>query len=261
MNFRKVLKEVNLILDEVLLFDVILNSVIIFLAVYLALVLLNFNPWYALFPTLGYFVYLLYIDVRQNKFVMVEKAYTPLYERLRTAADNVDKENEFVQALQEEVVEALKKVQVSSFVRIPRITGKMLASVFLCFAILLAAIYNVNLGSIDFSFADKLKGFMYGQGEEGDGEGTFENVAGLGGSEDIFGEESLSVIGAQELDIRLQQASIEVSSSELEDPPQSDFEEAFPDEISATSTGSFEEKINVEDQKLIKEYFKELARA
>lgn len=260
MNFKKALREVNIVLDEVLVFDVILNSVLIFLGVYLALVLLNMNPWYALYPTLGYFIYLLYEDVTKNKYLMVEKAYAPLYERLRTAADNTEKENELVAALQMEVVAALRNVPVSSFVKTPRITAKIFASVLLCFAILLAAIYNINMGRVQWGISDKMKGIFYGSGDSGKGGGTFELAAGQNVDDDIFGNETIAKIGDEALTMRIQQASFEVMASELEDPPRRDFEELFPDEITATASGSFEEDINTEHQKLVKDYFKELSK-
>ncbi|MEA2036511.1 MAG: hypothetical protein U9O94_03320, partial [Nanoarchaeota archaeon] len=112
-NFRKVLKEVNLIVDGVMAFDIILTSALIFLICYLGLMLVKLNPWYGLFPTLAYLIFLLYIDINTNKFKLVENKYAPLYEKLRTSADNINLENEVVDELQKEVISDLGNVRVS----------------------------------------------------------------------------------------------------------------------------------------------------
>jgi hypothetical protein len=256
--FKKALKEVNAILDEVLIFNTILNSILVFLGTYIILMLLNLNPWWSLFAALGYLIYVLHKDITKSKLGMVETAYAPLYERLSTAADNADRENEMVEELKKEVVHHLHKVPVSSFVKVRKVSGKILASVLLCFGILLVAIYNINLGALDIDLAQSLQSIM-ATGDGGDGAGL-EGVAGQSEGGDIFGEEDVAELGTRELQMTIKQASTEVVSSFIDDPPNQDFEETFPDEVFAESAGSFEEKISSQHQKLVKEYFKELAK-
>ncbi len=260
IDFRKVLREINLVLDEVLLFDVILNSVLIFLGFYLGLMLLNFNPWYALFPTLGYFLYLLQRDVRKNKYAMVEDAYKPLAIKLRTAADSAEKENEIVQQLKREVVMDLEHVPVSSFVRTPRITGKIMASVVLCFLILLAAIYNINLSPFKIDLASVLGKLLEAGGDGSGGRGDKEGLGRGGQERDIYGEGRVAELGDEELEVIIRRSSTEAVGVTVDEPPQREFEEAFPDEVFVAASGAFEEKINVENQKLVKQYFKELTK-
>lgn len=260
-NFNKVLKEVNVIVDEVLAFDIILTSALIFLGCYLALMLINLNPWYSLFPTLAYLVFLLYIDLNTNKYKIVENKYAPLYEKLRTAADNVDKENIVVDELEHEVVNNLRNVRISSFVKIKRVSYKVLGSVILCLIILFASIYNVNFGDWSITF-EEIKDFIYKEGGAGEGGELGDDlVAGKGGEdEDIYGEESIAKIGMQEVKIKIKQASLEVIGSEIYEIPEKEFEETFPDEIFTISSGSYEEKITIENQKIVKNYFKELSK-
>ena len=258
-DFKKVLKEVNIIVDEILLFDVILNSVIIFLGTYLLLMFLNLNPWYALLITLGYFVYLLYKDLQKNKYVMVEEVYEPLYESLRTAADYVDEETEIVQELKQEVVEKLRHVPVSSFVKTSRITAKMFSSVLLCFIILLAAIYNIHIPT--FNLSEAIPEWLIGTGDNTDAEDTAFGVSkGEADFEDLYGETTIATLGNEELTMNIKRASIETVGAFIEDPPEQEFDELFPDEVFATSSGSFEEKISQENQQLIKNYFKEIQK-
>lgn len=260
-NFKNVLKEVHVIVDEVLAFDIILTSVLIFLAFYLALMLFNLNPWYALFPTLAYLSFLLYVDLNKNKYKMVEDKYAPLYEKLRTSADNVGIENEIVDELEKEVVGDLRNVRVSSFVKMKRVSYKVLGSVILCLLILFASIYNVNFGDLGLKL-DMIKDLVYKEGSgEGGSELGDELVVGEGGEgEDIYGEESIARIGNQDLEIKIKQASFEVVGSEVYEVPEKEFEETFPDEIFAIAAGGYEEKITIENQKLVKDYFKELSK-
>lgn len=260
-NFKQVLKEVNVIVDEVLAFDIILTSVLIFLAFYLALMLISLNPWYALFPTLVYLAFLLYIDLNMNKYKIVENKYAPLYEKLRTAADNVNIENEVVDELEHEVVGDLKNVKVSSFVKIRKVSYKVLGSVILCLAILFVSIYDVNFGDFSIVF-ERIKDIpIFGEGGgEGGGIGDLLAAGAGGGDEDIYGEESIARIGNQEVKIKIKHSNIEVVGSEIYEVPEKEFEETFPDEIFAVSAGSYEEKITIENQKLVKDYFKELSK-
>ncbi len=258
-NFRKVLKEVNVIVDEVLSFDIILTSVLIFLGFYLGLMLLNLNPWYSLFPTLVYLSFLLYIDLNTNKYKIVEDKYAPLYEKLRTAADNVDMENEIIDELEHQVVTDLRNVRVSSFVKVKKVSYKVLGSVLLCLAILFASMYNIHFGGLGIAL-DKVRDIVSGGVGEGEGIGD-ELVAGLGeGEGDIYGEESIAKIGMEELEIKIKQPSVEIIGSEFYEVPEKEFEETFPDEIFAISAGSYEERITIENQKLVKDYFKELSK-
>jgi hypothetical protein len=257
--FRKVLKEVNVIVDEVMAFDIILTSVLIFLGFYLSFILININPWYSLFPTLGYLSFLLYIDLNTNKYKIVEDKYAPLYEKLRTAADNVDMENEIIDELEHQVVTDLRNVRVSSFVKVKRVSYKVLGSVLLCLAILFASMYDINFGDLDIAL-DKMRDIVSGGVGEGEGIGD-ALVAGLGeGEGDIYGEESIAKIGMEQLEIKIKQPSIEIIGSEFYEVPEKEFEETFPDEIFAISSGSYEERITIENQKLVKDYFKELSK-
>ena len=261
-TFKSVLKEVNMIVDEVMAFDIILTSVLIFLGVYLGLMLINLNPWYSLFPTLVYFGFLLYVDLNTNKYRIVENKYALLYEKLRTAADNVDVKNEIIDELDQEVVNDLRNVRVSSFVKIRRVSYKVLGSIVLCLVILFASIYGVNFGDFNVAF-DAVKDFVYKEGGAGSGSGLGDElVSGKGEGEggDIFGEDSIAKLGMQELEIKIKQPTIEMVGSEIYEVPEKEFEETFPDEIFAVSSGSYEEKITIENQKLVKDYFNELSK-
>ena len=64
----------------------------------------------------------------------------------------------------------------------------------------------------------------------------------------------------QELEIKIKRPSLEVIGCEFYEIPEKEFEETFPDEIFAIAAGSYEERITIENQKLVKDYFKELSK-
>jgi hypothetical protein len=260
-EFKKILNEVNVIVEEVLAFDIILTSVLIFLLFYLILMLINFNAWYALFPTLAYLLFLLYKDLNKNKYKMVEANYKPLYEKLRTAADNVDVENEIVDDLEKEVTQDLTNVPISSFVKLKKVSYKVLGSVILCLVILFASIYNVNFGDWNAAF-EGIKDYVIGEtsGTGGGLRGDELNAGTEGGDAELYGEESMAQIGNEEVQITIKQSTAEVIGSELHELPDREFEETFPDEIFTTAAAGYEEKITVENQELVKNYFKELSK-
>ena len=92
-QFQDVVKEVNRTLNELILFDNIVNTTIVFLVFYLVLTLIDFSPLLALIPALAYLVFYSYISLKSSKPHIVESMYAPLREYLRTAADNVGMEN------------------------------------------------------------------------------------------------------------------------------------------------------------------------
>ncbi|MBU0628976.1 MAG: hypothetical protein KKC75_07330 [Nanoarchaeota archaeon] len=262
-GFKAILREVNFIVTAVLIFDIILASVLIFLSFYLALMLFSLNPWYSLLPTIICLGFLVYKGNMTNKYRIVEEHYQPLYEKLRTSADNVEQDNVVVDELEKEVVKDLQNVRVSSFVKIDRISYKVLGCILLCLIILFVSIYNVSFGDFNLGL-DKVKELVYKSGGAGSGNSTGDElVSGTGGEgdQDIFGENSMAKIGNNELEIKIKQPSLEIVGSMIEEIPEREFEETFPDEISMTSSGSYEDKITLENQKLVKDYFKELSKS
>ena len=262
-GFKSVLKEVNFIVTEVLVFDIILTSVLIFLSFYLALMLFSLDPWLSIWPTLIYLGVLIYKGKMMNKYRIVEEHYQPLYEKLRTSADNVDLDNVVVDELENEVIKDLQNVRVSSFVKIDRISYKVLGCIILCLIILFVSIYNVNFGDWNMGL-DKVKGFVYKGGGAGGGNSTGDELVsgkGDGSDQDIFGDKSMAVIGNNELEIKIKQPSLEIAGSAIEEIPEREFEETFPDDIAITSSGSYEDRITIDNQKLVKDYFKELSKS
>src|SRR3989338_3119066 len=113
-QFSNVVNEINRTLNEIILFENIVNTTLVFLVFYLVLSVLDLHPMLALVPALGYLGFYSYISFyRTSKPLIVESKYAPLKEKLRTAADNLDKDNTIMQELEYEVTSEMKNVGLS----------------------------------------------------------------------------------------------------------------------------------------------------
>src|SRR3989344_1624821 len=111
-NFGQGIQDIYKSLDSILLFEDILNAIIVFLASFLILMLMrimhvwNVHELFGILPALGYLAYVYKRDFdkkRENeKLIVVEHVNPALSEKLRTAADNLYLENAVVAELQED---------------------------------------------------------------------------------------------------------------------------------------------------------------
>src|SRR3989344_7769877 len=162
-GFIKVVKEVNETLNNIIVFEIILNSIMIFLMVYVILSVSTLNVLYALLPAIVYLIVVSYDRVKRSKARIVEEKYDTLKEKLRTAVDNINKENPIVDELQSEVIEDMRKVKTSSFVNTKRVAYKITGCVVLCFTIIFLATLNIHF--FDFKIVlDKIPKYVIGGG-------------------------------------------------------------------------------------------------
>jgi|TARA_B100001964_G_scaffold195553_1_gene219658 hypothetical protein len=254
-SFIKVIKEIDKTLNFFLVFETILNTVIFFLIVYFLLSLVNLFPILALIPTIIFFVMKFRASSKSDKRKVVESKYEPLKEKLRTAADNIQDENPVVNELEEEVVHDLKQVGLSSFIQTKEVSCKLFAVILLSFAIVLATtmnLYIVDLNKFLSNVPDILKNIDPRRAD---------NIAlgDINESEDIYGDSKLTVLGNEEIDIRIKPVNYEVNVREEGDVEQKQFDEIFPKEVMVEQASAFEERIPEEQQELVKNYFNKLA--
>jgi len=253
--FIKAIKEINRTLNFLMVFESILNATIFFLVVYFLLSLVNLFPILAIIPTIIYFVMRLYTNSKRDKRKIVESKYGPLKEKLRTAADNVKKENPVVNELEEEVMYDLKQVGLSSFIQTKQVYYKIFAIILLSFAIVLATTLDLYIVDLNLFISNipeylddinprKLDNVLLGEINE---------------SDDIYGDSKLAILGNQQIDIRIKPVNYEVNVREEGDVEQKQFDEIFPKEIAVDQASAFEEKIPEEEQELVKSYFNKLA--
>lgn len=255
-NFIKVIKEINITLNFFIIFETILNAVIFFLVVYFLLSLINLFPLLAVVPALVYFAARLYVSSKRDKRRIVEGKYEPLREKLRTAADNIKDENPVVNELEDEVVQDLKHVGLSSFIQTKRVSYKIFTTIFLSFVIVLATMLNlyvVDLNELFSNIPGVIDNFRIGK------RGNNILIGEINESEDIYGDSKLAVLGNKEIDIKIRPVNYEVNVREEGDVEKKQFDEIFPREVAIEQASAFEERIPEEEQELVKSYFNKLA--
>ena len=250
-QFQGVVKEINRTLNEMILFENIVNTTIVFLVFYLILTVIDFNPLFALLPALAYLGFYSYISFKSYKPGIVESKYAPLREKLRTAADNVGLENPVVEELQYEVTSEMKNVGLSMFINPKTLSYKIFAVMALSFLIIFTSTLNIKL--LEFA-RQKVPDIFEGP----KGVGNFVAVK-LNTSDDIYGKEDVAKLGDKELNIRIKPVDFKVNVREEGDAQQQKFESTFPKDLAVKETIAYEENIPQEQQELVKNYFKKLA--
>ena len=252
-QFKKLLREMNFTLDGVLVFEELLNAILIFLVFYLVLTFFNFYPLAAFGPAVAYLVFFVYLKIQnKDKAKLVESHYDLLKEKLRTARDNAAVENPIVEELEKEVMADMKHVRVSSFINTKDVSWKITTSIILCFLIVLTAVLNVDIQSLSSSMMmEKLMNRTLLRGKS-------DITVELNVSEDIYGDDSLALLGNNELSIKIKPSNYKVSVREGGDVERRQFDETFPSEVFVESSVVYEENIPKEQQELVKSYYEKL---
>lgn len=251
-QFSNVIKEINKTLNELILFENIVNTTLVFLIFYLILSIIDFHPLFALIPALAYLGFYSYMSFKSPKTLIVESKYSPLREKLRTAADNIGKENPIVEELEYEVTTEMRNVGLSMFINPKTLSYKILAVMVLSFLIIFVTTLNIKL----LEFAKQKVPDIFDRGPKG--VGSFIATK-LETSEDIYGEEDVAKLGDKELNIRIKPVDFKVNVKETGEAQQQRFETVFPKELAVKETVAYEENIPQEQQELVKNYFKKLA--
>ena len=252
-QFSSVIKEINRTLNELILFENIVNTTIVFLLFYLILSVLDFHPLYALIPALMYLGFYSYIRFKSYKPLIVESKYAPLKEKLRTAADNVGLDNPIAEELEYEVTSEMKNVGLSMFINPKILSYKIFGVMLLSFLIIFATTLNLKL--LEFA-KEKVPDIFDTKGLKG--VGNFVATK-LNTSDDIYGKENVAKLGDKELNIRIKPVDFKVNVKEEGDTQRQNFETTFPQEMIVKETVAYEENIPQEQQELVKNYFKKLA--
>jgi len=252
-QFSNVVREINNTLNEIILFENIVNTTLVFLVFYLILAVLDFHPLLAFIPALAYLGFYSYMSSKSSKPLIIEGKYAPLREKLRTAADNIRMDNPIAEELEYEVTTEMRNVGLSMFINPKILSYKIFAVIILSFMIIFAATLDLKLLELarqkvpDIFDTKNLKGV-----------GNFVAVK-LNTSEDIYGKNDVAKLGDKELNIRIKPVDFKVNVREEGEATQREFETVFPNELTVKETAAYEENIPQEQQELVKNYFKKLA--
>ena len=253
--FDNVVKEINRTLTQMMLFENIVNAVLIFLAFYFILSLVDMNPFFASIPAFAYLGYHTYLTFKSSKHLMVESKYAPLREKLRTAADNISMDNPIVEELEYEVTTEMKNVGLSMFINPKTLSYKIFGVMLLSFLIIFVS--SLNLKVLEFA-KQKVPDIFETRNLKGIGNFAATH---LNTSEDIYGDKNVAKLGDDELDIRIKPVDFSVSVREVGEVEQRKFETTFPQELAVKESTAYEENIPQEQQELVKNYFKKLAES
>ena len=250
-QFSEVVKEINKTLNEITLFENVVNTTLVFLVSYFVLSVLDFHPMYALVPALIYLGYFSYFSLKSSKPLIVESKYAPLREKLRTATDNIGMSNPIVEELEYEVTSEMKNVGLSLFINPRTLSYKIFAVMALSFLIIFAT--TTNLKFLSFT---KSSNIFDTKGIKGVGNFVAQK---LNASDDIYGKGDVAQLGDKDLNIRLKPVDFKVNVREEGDAQKQNFEITFPQQAAVKETVAYEENIPQEEQELVKNYFKKLS--
>ena len=251
-GFKIVLKEINRTLTQLALFENLVNATIVFLASYLVFSFFNAHVIFSILPALIYLYIYTYLTIKAPKPLIIESKYSPLKEKLRTAADNVEYENPIINELEYEVASEMKNVGLSLFINPKTLSYKIFAATILSFLIIFSSTLNYRFQSISIKkipdiFEQKAKGA-----------GNFIATK-LETSDEIYGDKDVVKLGSNELTIKIKPVDFRVSVKEEGELEKREFETIYPKDVVVKESAAFEENIAQENQELVKNYFKKLA--
>ena len=235
----KMIRELKAEMLKAVFLDSFLDAGISFLAIFLMLSLFNYHPVLAIIPAVLILIFLVFKRMRSFRLRTVEDRNPVIKEMLRTAADNADKDNYVIRALNSELVKKMKLVASSSLMKMNKIIYKLVAIVVLSFLIVYITATQLLLFDINKLLHPPLN-----------------IVAKEGSIEDLFGDKTdIPKIGQNPVDIKLNPLSYEVNIDKIDEAKPKEFKSDFPLEVYAAQEKSFDENIPREQQVIVKNYF------
>lgn len=254
----KALSEVRTAVVQIMLFNSFMDTLVMFLLLYLGSVLLSLPIGYALVATIVYAVIHTRGNLKEASFKSIEKKFPALKEQLITAADNYKDQNEIVNSLCEDVIEKMRDIKTSSFLDFGKLTRELSVMAVISFVIIGASAFNVKFLDIGDTIKElrDFKPFQeYDLNEELLAYEESQNLS------EILGERSITELGQRQLDLEINPIKSDVDIGKVNDPTNRRFREVPASEIRAASQGAYEEDIPKEYQKIVKTYFSEITKS
>jgi hypothetical protein len=234
------------------LFNSFIDSLVFFLIMIFFVLFLPISWYWALLPSGLFLIINSWRKIKAIKLKDVEEKVPVLYEQIRTAADNIDRDNAMVQSLNQDVIKKMKKVRTSYFLNFNKLSIKMVLIAVFSFFIILFSSFNVQLPDIgDILENIRMPGFI------SDRERALQEQEALlvESEHDIYGESSIAELGDKELELEIKPIASELDLSKVKEVEEREFKSEFPIEIYATADASFDDNIPKENQKIVKNYF------
>lgn len=142
-SIRKLFDEVWLEVMKVIFINAMLNTIILFFIVHLAFSLFDLPLLWSVYVAIAYFVYVSIKLVRRVQLERIERLNPELREILRTANDNMDKDNLMVRAMFRELMLRMSNVSSGSFLDKKHLIIKVIAIT--CLSMLLATLATFHI--------------------------------------------------------------------------------------------------------------------
>src|SRR3989344_4998313 len=130
---KQTLKQVKQILFFVSFFNSFVNSLIVLLLFTLLFFFFHLSWIYALIPFLGFLVFNTFRGMKRMGYYDVEKKIPDLEWRLRTSADNAEREDDVALDLHHDVLERLQQVSATRIMNKKQTVSKIATILGLCF--------------------------------------------------------------------------------------------------------------------------------
>lgn len=251
------LEETKAALHQLTLFNSIMDSLCVFLISVLIFTLLSINWYYAFIPFILYGTIHTYRALKGITYKFVEEKVPTLKEQLRTAADHVNTENEVVDLLHQDVLKLMRDVKTSYFLNFGRLTRELIVLAVISFLIIATSAYQVKFISADDLLAKLKTAYKPFQTYE---LGAEELLYEENETEEIYGNKSIAELGNEELNLQINPSLSDINIGKVKDPEKKEFQEVPPREIQATTDTTFGENIPKGYQKIVKNYFREIAK-
>lgn len=249
------LKEAKKSVLQLALFQSAFDTLVMFLLMLLACLLLSLPKWYAFVPTMIYAIIHTAGNLKDVSFSAIEDKYPQLKEQLITVADNWSEQNEIVEALNQEVLQKMKEIRTSSFLNFGKLSREIIVMALVSILIIGLAGFNVKL----IDLRDTLKQMRNFNPEYTVNEELLEYEESQN-LDEILGEKNIEELGKQQIDLQINPLMSDVDIGKVNAPEDLSFREVPPTEIRGSSDSSYEEEIPKEYQRMVKKYFKEITR-
>src|SRR3989344_1430195 len=253
---KQSLKQVKQVLFFVSFFNSFVNSVIVLLLFTLAFFFFNFSWIYALIPFGLFLIVNTVRGMRKIGYYDVEKKIPDLEWRLRTSADNADRNDELAMDLHHDVLEKLHQVSATRIMNKKQTISKMTAILGLCLLLGFVSLNSIHFDDVLPSIREGTNSFT----------GFFAKTTNLSDvsffddkqEDTLYGDEEQIDYGGKEQVVELNQM---LGLADVNNYTRNGEGKTFKG--GSTGTGNREalgsenskENINEEDQQIVKKYF------
>lgn len=260
MKIKKIalaLREAKSSVRQMILFSCLIDTALVIMISLLIVKLLSLSWWIALIPGAIYAAFHISSNVNRANFQLIEKKFPQLEEELITAADNWKQDNIVVEELNEEVLGKMKEIETAKFLEFGKLMRQVSIMAIIAFIIIGASAFDVQFLNLPKA-VDELKDFKPFQ-EYDVNQDLFEMEEGENLSE-ILGDAEVLELGKEQVDLELNPIESDAQIGTIKDPTQRSTRSVPPREIKASGSGSFEDQIPRQYQRIVKTYFREITQ-